>query len=74
MWGDALRRDAETRALDRLGDRRDVGARGKTHFPALEVDGDRRAAGAGGGTRDGLYAAVAIHAGDLEDEFLCHVI
>ena len=31
-------------------------------------------AGAGGGTGDGLYAAVAIHAGDLEDEFLSHVI
>ena len=74
MQDDALRRDAETRALDRLGNRCDVGALGKTHLPALEVDGERRGAGAGGGTGDGLYAAVAIHAGDLEDEFLSHVI
>ena len=69
-----LRRDAESCTLDRLGDRGDVGALGKTHLPALEVDGERRGTRAGGGTGDGLYAAVAIHAGDLEDEFLCHVI
>ncbi len=51
-----------------------VGAFRQTHLAALEVDRERRGAGAGGGTGDGLHAAVAIHAGDLEDEFLSHVI
>ena len=74
MWLRALGSDSEARALDRLGNCRDVRALGKTHLPALEVDGERRGAGAGGGAGDGLYAAVAIHAGDLEDEFLSHVI
>lgn len=69
-----LGRDPESGALDRPGDRRDVRAFGKTHLPALQVDGERRGARAGGGTGDGLYAAVAIHASDLEDEFLSHVI
>ena len=46
----------------------------QAHLAAFEIDGKRRSTSAGGGTRDGLYAAVAIHAGDLEDEFLNHVI
>ena len=66
--------DAEARALDRPGDGGDVGAGGQAHFAALEVDGERRGAGASGGTGDGLDAAVAIHARDLEDEFFSHVI
>src|SRR5258708_7822102 len=70
----ARRADAEARALDRPGDRRNVGAGGQAHFAALEIDRDRRGAGAGGGAGDGLYAAIAVHAGDLEDEFLRHVI
>ena len=67
-------RDAETGALDRPGDGGDVGAGGQTHLAALEVDGKRRGAGAGSGTGDGLDAAVAIHAGDFEDQFVSHVI
>src|SRR5690348_1715213 len=67
-------RDAEARALDGLGDGGHVGPGGETHLAALEVDGKRRSAGTGRGARDGLYAAVAVHAGDLEDEFLSHVI
>ena len=51
-----------------------VGLRRETHLPALEINGERRSACAGRGAGDGLYAAVAIHAGDLEDEFLSHVI
>ena len=66
--------DAEPCALDRLGDRGYVGAGRQTHLAALEIDGKGRGARTRGGTRDGLYAAVAIHAGDLEDEFLSHVI
>src|SRR5215211_1775846 len=66
--------DAEPCALDRLGDRGHVGAGGQTHLAVLEIDGKGGGARARGGTRDGLYAAVAIHAGDLEDEFLSHVI
>ena len=66
--------DAEACALDRLGDRGHVGAGRQAHLAALEIDGDGRGARTRGGTRDGLYAAVAIHAGDLEDEFLSHVI
>src|SRR4029453_4022490 len=67
-------RDAEACALDRLGDRRHIGAGWQAHLAALEIDGKGRGARTRGGTRDGLYAAVAIHAGDLEDEFLSHVI
>ena len=66
--------DAETRALNRLGDGGHVSPGRQTHLAALEVDGEGRSAGTGGGARDGLYAAVAVHAGDLEDEFLSHVI
>lgn len=66
--------DAEPCALDRLGDRGHVGAGRQAHLAALEIDGKGRGARTRGGTRDGLYAAVAIHAGDLEDEFLSHVI
>ena len=66
--------DAEARALDGLGDRRHVRPLGQAHLAALEIDRDWRGSGARGGTGDGLYAAVAIHAGDLEDEFLSHVI
>src|SRR5260221_7776786 len=67
-------RDAESRALDGLGDGGHVGPFRQAHLAALEIDGDRRGAGARGGTRDGFDAAVAVHAGDLEDEFLRHVI
>lgn len=66
--------DPEAGPCDRLGDGGDVGVGRETHLPALEVDGERRDARTGGGTGDGLYAAVAIHASDLEDEFLSHVI
>src|SRR6187401_1078351 len=69
-----LRRDSEAGALDRPGDGGDVGLPGQAHLAALEIDGDWRGAGAGGGPGDGLDAAVAIHAGDLEDEFFSHVI
>ena len=66
--------DAEPCALDRLGDRGHIGVGRQAHLAALEIDGKGRGARTRGGTRDGLYAAVAIHAGDLEDEFLSHVI
>ena len=66
--------DAEPCTLDRLGDRGHVGVGRQAHLAALEIDGKGRGARTRGGTRDGLYAAVAIHAGDLEDEFLSHVI
>lgn len=66
--------DAEAGALDRFGNGSHVGLRRETHLPALEIDGEWRSTGAGRSTGDGLYAAVAIHAGDLEDEFLSHVI
>ena len=66
--------DAETGALDRSDDGSHVGASRQAHFTALEIDRDRRGPRACGGTGDGLDAAVAIHAGDLEDEFLSHVI
>jgi hypothetical protein len=69
-----LRRDAEARALDGAGDGGHIRPGGQAHIAALEIDRDRRGAGAGGGTGDGFDAAVAIHAGDLEDEFLSHVI
>ena len=69
-----LRSDAESRPSDRLADRGHVGVGRETHLPALEIDGEGCSAGARRGTGDGLYAAVAIHAGDLEDEFLSHVI
>ena len=69
-----LRRDAEAGALDRLGDGSDIRPFGQAHLAALEIDGKGSGARTRGGTRDGLYAAVAIHAGDLEDEFLSHVI
>ena len=66
--------DAEARALDRPGDGGDVSAGRQAHLAALEVDGNRRGAGAGGSPGDGLDAAVAIHAGDFEDQFVSHVI
>jgi len=68
------RRDAEACALDGLADGGHVGPGGQTHLAALEIDGNGRCARTRGGTCYGLYAAVAIHAGDLEDEFLSHVI
>ena len=66
--------DAETGTFHRLGNGGDVGTGRQAHFARLEVDGERRRAGAGCGTGDGLHAAVAIHASDLEDEFVSHVI
>src|SRR3954470_7415831 len=66
--------DPEARALDSPGDGWYIRPGGQAHFAALEIDRDRRGAGAGGSTGDGFDAAVAIHAGDLEDEFLSHVI
>ena len=66
--------DPESGTLDRAGDGRNVGPGGQAHFAALEIDGERRGAGAGSSPGDGLYAAVAIHASDLEDEFVSHVI
>ena len=66
--------DAEACALDRLGDGGNIGAGRQAHFAALEIDRNGSGARAGCGTGDGLDAAVAIHAGDLEDEFLSHVI
>ena len=64
----------EPGALDRPGDRGNVSPCGQAHFAALEVDGDRRSSGAGGGTGDGLDAAVTVHAGDFEDQFFSHVL
>ena len=64
----------KSRPGDRLADGGDVGVGREAHLAALEIDGERRGAGTGGSTGDGLYSAVAIHAGDLEDEFLSHVI
>lgn len=66
--------DAEACALDGLGNGGYVGPGRQAQFAALEIERDRRGARARGGTGDGLYAAVAVHAGDLEDEFLSHVI
>jgi hypothetical protein len=66
--------DSEAGTLDRPGDGGDVGTGREAHFAALEVDGERRGAGTSGGTGDGLHAAVAIHAGDFEDQFFGHVI
>ena len=64
----------EASALDRPGDGGNVRPCGQAHFAALEIDGNGRRTGPGGGTGDGLDAAVAVHAGDLQDEFLSHVI
>jgi hypothetical protein len=66
--------DPKSGALDRPSDGGNVGPGGQAHFAALEIDGKRRGPGAGGGTGDGLDAAVAIHAGDFEDQFFGHVI
>jgi hypothetical protein len=65
---------AETGTLDSPGNGGNVRPFGQAHFAALQIDGDRRGARTGGGTGDGLDAAVAIHAGDLEDEFLSHMV
>ena len=70
----SLADDAAPRGQQPQHDRRHVGVRRQAHLAALEIDRDGRGSGARGGTGDGLYAAVAIHAGDLEDEFLSHVI
>ena len=69
-----LRGDAEAGALDGPGDGGNVRTGRQAHLAALEIDGNRRRTGTRGGTGDGLDAAVAIHAGDLQDEFLSHVI
>ena len=55
-------------------DRGDVGVRRQAHLAALEVNGNRGGTGTGGGPCHGLYAAVAVHAGDLQDQFFSHVI
>src|SRR5262249_36951299 len=65
---------AKTSALNGARDGRYVGPGRQAHFAAPEIDGNRRGTRTGGGARDGLDAAVTVHAGDLEYEFLRHVI
>src|SRR5690348_2527535 len=67
-------RNAKAGALDGAGDGGHVRPCGQTHLATLEVNGKRCRPGTGRGPGDGLHAAVAIHAGDLEDQFFSHVI